>query len=558
MNPCLLIPIYDHKDEIRGVLDGLAEFGLPCLVVDDGSDSETRAVLDAAEKDCPWVEVYHRDRNGGRGAALTTGYRFALDRGFSHAIQLDADGQHDASDVPQFIEAIREDPEALVLGTPVFDETVPKGRLYGRQLSRAMVWAATLSFDVSDPLCGFRGVPLAATVELLDETDLGDHMEFDPNLVIRLHWAGVPVRNVPTRVVYNEGGLSHFDMVADNVRMSGVYSRALLGMLVRSPGWLLGKIRPQTDPRPTDWMRMAERGTAGALRFGAWFHETFGRRPMQGMLWGIAIYFYLFHRAVGRGSRQYLDRIWASPSGRESLGRPPGRLMVLRHIHSFAVGIYDRLVVWGGALDSYHVDHDGSEKIFELAEQGRGALLLGAHLGSYEMLWFLSREYDLAVNVVVYYQNAERVNQFFDSISPDVHIRAISLDPHSVNAAFQIKACIDRGEFVVILADRVAPGPGVRAADASFLGKTARFPMGPFLLAGTLGCPVLMAMCVRTGTARYQTVLRPLRDAGRIRRDERENRAQELMGQYISILETYCEQYPLEWFNFFEFWGAEP
>jgi len=230
--------------------------------------------------------------------------------------------------------------------------------------------------------------------------------------------------------------------------------------------------------------------------------------------------------------------------------------MVLRHIHSFAVSIYDRLVVWGGALDSYQVEHDGSEKIFELAKQGRGALLLGAHLGSFELLWFLSREYDLAVNVVVYHQNAQRVNQFFDSISPDVHVRAIALDPTSIHAAFEIKACIERGEFVVILADRVGAGAGARYAEATFLGKPARFPMGPFLLAGAIGCPVLMALCIRTDTARYQTVLRPLRDAGRVPRREREKYAQELMGQYVAVLETYCERHPLEWFNYFEFWGA--
>jgi len=245
LNPCLLIPIYDHKDEIRGVLDELAPYQLRCFVIDDGSNSETRAVLDAAEKDHPWVEVYHRDRNGGRGAALATGYRLAHERGFSHAIQLDADGQHDGADVPRFIDAISDDPDALILGTPVFDDSVPRGRLYGRQLSRAMVWAATLSLEVSDPLCGFRAIPLAATTRLLSETDLGDHMEFDPNLVIQLHWAGIPVRNLPTRVVYNPGGLSHFDMVADNVRLSGVYSSALFGMLVRSPGWLLDKVKPR-------------------------------------------------------------------------------------------------------------------------------------------------------------------------------------------------------------------------------------------------------------------------------------------------------------------------
>lgn len=242
MNPCLLIPIFDHGDTIRGVLASLSGCGLPCLVVDDGSDARTRAVLDAAEKEWAWVEVHHRDRNGGRGAALQTGYRLAAQRGYSHAIQLDADGQHDARDVPRFVDAIRADPDALVLGEPIFDESVPRGRLYGRQLSRVMVWLATLSFDVTDPLCGFRAIPLRAAVELIDRVELGDRMEFDPNLIIHLHWSGTPVRNVPTHVVYDPDGLSHFAMVEDNVRLSGVYARALFGAIARAPARVARRI----------------------------------------------------------------------------------------------------------------------------------------------------------------------------------------------------------------------------------------------------------------------------------------------------------------------------
>jgi glycosyltransferase involved in cell wall biosynthesis len=235
MNPCLLIPIFDHKDEIGDVVASLAPHGLPCLVIDDGSGGETRAVLAALEADRDWLTVHRRPRNGGRGAALKTGYRLAAARGFSHAIQLDADGQHDAADVPRFLAACKRAPEALVLGSPVFDASVPKGRLYGRQLSRLMVWLATLSLETDDPLCGFRGIPLAPTLALLDAARLGDHMEFDPELVIRLQWRGVPVANVPTRVVYNPGGLSHFDMLRDNVRLSRVYARALAGALWHWP-----------------------------------------------------------------------------------------------------------------------------------------------------------------------------------------------------------------------------------------------------------------------------------------------------------------------------------
>jgi len=240
VKPCLLIPNFDHGAEIVGVIDSLEFVGLPCLIVDDGSGPETRAILDELARSRTWVDVHRRPHNGGRGAALKTGYRIARERGFTNALQLDADGQHDAADAPRFLAEMEREPEALVLGAPQFDETAPKSRLYGRQLSRGMVWLITLSFDVTDPLCGFRGIPLAATVDLIDSVATGDHMEFDPQLVIRLHWAGVPVRNVPTRVVYRSGGLSHFDGLRDNTRLTAMYTRSLVGLLPRLPKILAG------------------------------------------------------------------------------------------------------------------------------------------------------------------------------------------------------------------------------------------------------------------------------------------------------------------------------
>ncbi len=236
MKVTLLIPIYDHGATIAEVVASLAHHGLPCLIVDDGSGVETRETLDALVLQNDFLTLHRRKRNGGRGAALKAGYRHAVKRGFSHAIQLDADGQHCADDVPRFLDAIARDPEALVLGAPRFDESAPRARLYGRQLSRAFVWLTTLSFAVEDPLCGFRGIPLQPTCDLLDAQQLGDAMEFDPELVIALVRRGLTVENLPTEVVYAEGGLSHFDMLQDNLRLSGVYARALAGL----PGHLLG------------------------------------------------------------------------------------------------------------------------------------------------------------------------------------------------------------------------------------------------------------------------------------------------------------------------------
>lgn len=243
MNPCLLIPIYNHKDTIRDVLGSLAYVGLPCLVIDDGSDEATRRVLDGAAREFPWVSVERLPRNRGRGAALRHGYRLARQRGYSHAVQLDADGQHDAADVPKLLEAAKQHPHALVLGAPVFDATAPRSRLVGRRISRFWVHVETLSLAIRDPLCGFRCMPLAPTVDLLSRTTLGDRMEFDPEIAVRLVWDGVAVANVPTRVRYFVDGLSHFHPLRDNALISWAHTRLVFGTLRRLPRLLARRRR---------------------------------------------------------------------------------------------------------------------------------------------------------------------------------------------------------------------------------------------------------------------------------------------------------------------------
>ncbi len=225
MKACLVIPIYDHGETIGAVVESLASMNLPCIIVDDGCGPSTRAVLDHLEAQYAWLEVVHHRENRGRGAALKTAYRIAGQRGMTHVVQLDADGQHTAADVPNFIEAARTRPDALVLGAPIFDDSIPWHREHGRKLSKAIVWAETGSTAVRDPLCGFRCVPLSPTLSLLDRVRWGDRMNFDPELIIRLVRAGVPVVNVPTTVFYPEGGFSHFQMVKDNLRIAGSYVR---------------------------------------------------------------------------------------------------------------------------------------------------------------------------------------------------------------------------------------------------------------------------------------------------------------------------------------------
>lgn len=246
MNPCLLIPVYDHGLELGPLLESLESLSLPCIVVDDGSHCETRQALDRLAERFSWVRLERHLTNGGKGAALKTGYARAAAEGHSHVLQLDADGQHSASDVATLWVSARSEPSALVLGRPIL-ENAPKARLYGRLISRFWVNVETCSRKIGDPLCGLRCMPLEATLRVLSSADCGDHMEFDPEIAVRLVWAGVPVVNVPCRVRYFPGGTSHFDMLRDNWRISRMHARLFFGMLLRLPRFLGSRLKEAHD-----------------------------------------------------------------------------------------------------------------------------------------------------------------------------------------------------------------------------------------------------------------------------------------------------------------------
>jgi glycosyltransferase involved in cell wall biosynthesis len=209
--------------------------GLPCVLVDDGSSPPCAQELDRLVAACPDVQLVRLPRNLGKGGAVSAGLRRALGLGFSHALQVDADGQHSLDDVPRFLAEAQRHPDALVCGRPVFDESMPAGRRRGRYLTHVFVWLDTLSFDIPDSMCGFRIYPLAPVVALLDQARLGSRMDFDVEVLVRLHWRGQPMRWLQTRVRYPLDGVSHFRMIDDNLRMIALHTRLLAGMLLRSP-----------------------------------------------------------------------------------------------------------------------------------------------------------------------------------------------------------------------------------------------------------------------------------------------------------------------------------
>lgn len=240
--PCAVIPVYDHEEAVGRVVSAVRMAGLPCLLVDDGSSERCAQRLRSIVAATPETVLLRLNPNRGKGSAVIAGFAAAAARGYTHALQVDADGQHALEDVPRFIAQARAHPEALICGRPVFDASMPRVRRYGRYLTHFMVWLNTLSFEIPDALCGFRVYPLAPALRLIAEEHVGARMEFDPEILVRLYWRQLPLRWISTRVTYPLDGVSHFRLVHDNARMVALQTRLLCGMLWRLPLLLRRKL----------------------------------------------------------------------------------------------------------------------------------------------------------------------------------------------------------------------------------------------------------------------------------------------------------------------------
>jgi glycosyltransferase involved in cell wall biosynthesis len=234
--PCVVIPVYNHERAVGAVADAVVAQNLPCILVDDGSSPECAAVLDAlAAAGRDKITLLRHAANHGKGSAVLTGFRYAAQAGYSHAVQIDADGQHRVADIPRFLEQAAWHPEALIVGFPQYDESVPRLRLYARYLTHVWVSVNTLSLQIKDSMCGFRVYPLPPVIELDRRHKLGQRMNFDIDLAVRLYWAGLKIINVATPVQYPSDGVSHFRAWSDNVQISRAHTTLFFGMLLRLP-----------------------------------------------------------------------------------------------------------------------------------------------------------------------------------------------------------------------------------------------------------------------------------------------------------------------------------
>jgi predicted LPLAT superfamily acyltransferase len=296
-----------------------------------------------------------------------------------------------------------------------------------------------------------------------------------------------------------------------------------------------------------EWRQIPEAGTVLGIRLLVLLARTFGRRIAGWFLYLVALYYAFVRGLARRASRDYLRRV----GQRATFGN------VVRHLHTFAQVSLDRLFFLTGRWEPFRFEHPNHDQLVAAGKTGRGVLLLGAHLGSFEVMRCRAKQLGVPINVVADYSNAERVNRVARSLAPDVETRLISIAGDPLPAMLAIRAAIDRGELVAILGDRPpATSAGhERVVIAPFLGADAAFPAGPWLLAHALRCPVYFVAGVFTPPNHYALHFELLADEVRLDRKGRAAALARYVRAYAAMLETHARSAPMNWFNFYDFWS---
>ena len=301
----------------------------------------------------------------------------------------------------------------------------------------------------------------------------------------------------------------------------------------------------ESDTSGADWRARPERSNMAMLRVMTWISLRLGRPAGRVVLHLITTYFLLFAPESRSASRDYLARV---------LGRPARLSDLYRHIFTFAATIHDRVYLLNNRFDMFDIEVSGDRMVADLLADGRGLFLIGAHMGSFEVMRALGRQHaGLDVAMAMFEGNARKVNQMLNAISPMAQQDVIALG--QVDSMLKISACLDRGTAVGMLADRRFGGDVMRTMP--FLGGQADLPLGPFRMAAVLRRPVVFMTGLYIGGSRYRIHFEPLADFSELKAGERQQAIAEAMARYVDLLEKHCRQTPYNWFNFFRFWRAE-
>ena len=294
-------------------------------------------------------------------------------------------------------------------------------------------------------------------------------------------------------------------------------------------------------PRP-EWVDRPERSNTLALRTIVWVALTLSRPAARLLLYPVCLYFLIFSSASHSASTKYLRKV---------LPHKPGFVDAFRHCHTFAATLLDRVFLFNDQYAQFEVRVHGEDILFDMTARGEGCFLLGAHMGSFEIIRALGRRNTAArISLVMYEENARKFNSVLDAINPSLGLQVILLG--KIDSMLKVEAALNQGEIVGMLGDRTFQGEGT--ISCSFLGEQARFPSGPFRLAAMLKRPIVLMFGLYRGGNRYDIYFERLVDKWQAPREARDRLLDRPLRRYVERLEHYCRDAPYNWYNFYDFW----
>ena len=296
------------------------------------------------------------------------------------------------------------------------------------------------------------------------------------------------------------------------------------------------------------WATVNEFGFTTGMHVLFWICRLFGRWPFRLVLYPVLTWYVLTKPAARRASQNYLHHVAA----RQAI--PTGLNQVVHHFAAFAEMMLDKLLLWSGLFKVESVQFFGTEPIRQLMLEKRGAVLICSHFGNLDLCRVLSsRHSDLKMTILVHTKHTRMFNQMLASINPDSQMNLLQVTEITPATAMLLAERVAQGEFVVIAGDRIPVAPNPRVVMAEFLGEPAPFPVGPYVLASVLQCPVFMLFSMgRDG--HHEIHFNLLRESLRLPRKGREAMLQQLASEYAKQLEQHCLSAPLQWFNFYDYW----
>ena len=534
--PAVLIPTYNNHRSIGDVVTravaACAPLGIKVYVVDDGSTDGSGAVADDAG-----ATVFSHAQNRGKGAALLTGMKALARAGCTHAICLDADGQHHPEDIPAFVAAVRADPWAIHAGVRDLS-TAPGISRFGRRFSNFWIWVET-GWRVADSQCGFRAYPLAPVLAL----DLGSsRYDLEVEVLTRALWSGIAVRDLPCLVTYPPKAerVTSFRPFVDNTRITWVNIKLIAERILWPAYWFPrpGASRSRWDP--------TSRGFSLGWRLVLGVVRGLGRKPATLLARAVSLWYVPF--APRAGLQGYLARV---------LPQEPAWRARARIYGNFAEALVDRMAWAQSGPSAFRYEREGAEVMVEAFKNRQGAILLSSHAGNIECAAGPDRN-DERVKILHILRFAAAVDYgqaVLASMDPKWRPHLIAVNRAEGYSALTVLRVLREGGVVAMHGDRLIDE---RIVTVDLLGAPCRVPAGPWLLAALARVPVIVVGCFKEDSDTFQVVSSAPMTCVFDRKRPREEQIAAWAQAYADQIGTWVTRWPHQWYNFHDLWSQEP